>query len=227
MLLEEHVYWYGHVEACSSSLLRRWLNFSTAWCTTRLNGAEKDWNHVLMQKVVTLNICWGIACLTCQLSHITTGSFQSHRRQPTTSSLQSLQHLKECNKPSVRWKSFAIHKLVRWYFQVGWASGLQIVFVWDNVNNQKYVWIILLKMTSFRFPKVQWLHLTGEVDNLKIFVSNFLRISRTKRKSLNRLIFDRVIKKIKGGRFWNAVQTVYTAWSNNRRSRQCCYTFRC
>jgi len=82
-------------------------------------------------------------------------------------------------------------------------------------------------MTSFRFSKVQWLHLTGEVDNLNFFVSNFLRILRTKRKSLNRLIFDRVIKKIKGGRFWNTVQTVYTARSNNRRSRQCCYTFRC
>jgi len=25
--------------------------------------------------------------------------------------------------------------------------GLQIVFLWDNVNNQKYAWIILLKMT--------------------------------------------------------------------------------
>jgi len=43
------------------------------------------------------------------------------------------------NKPSVRWKSFAIHKLIWWHFQVGWASGLQFVFFWDNVNNQKYV----------------------------------------------------------------------------------------
>jgi len=33
----------------------------------------------------------------------TTGSFQSCRRQPTTASFQSLQHLKERNKPSVRW----------------------------------------------------------------------------------------------------------------------------
>ena len=37
---------------------------------------------------------------------------RSHRRQPTTGSLQSLRRLKECHKPSVRWKSFAIHKLV-------------------------------------------------------------------------------------------------------------------
>jgi len=82
----------------------------------------------------------------------------------TTGCLQSLQRLKERNKPSVRWKSFAVYKLVWWHFQVGWACGLQFVFLWDNVNNQKYVWIILLKMTLFGFPKVKWLPLTGEVD---------------------------------------------------------------
>ena len=45
-----------------------------------------------------------IACLTFQLPNLTTGSFQSHRRQPTTSSCQSLQRLKECIKPLVRQK---------------------------------------------------------------------------------------------------------------------------
>jgi len=92
------------------------------------------------------------ACLTFQLPRITTDSCQSHRRQPTTGSFQSLQCLKECNKPLVRWKIFAIHKLVSWFFHVGWASGLQTVFWWDNVTNQNYVWIILLKMT-FYFPR--------------------------------------------------------------------------
>jgi len=29
--------------------------------------------------------------------------------------------------------------VVTLHFQVGWASGLQIVFLRDNVNNQKYV----------------------------------------------------------------------------------------
>jgi len=51
---------------------------------------------------------------------------------PPTDSLQSLQHLKERNKPSVRCKSFAIHKWVWWHFQVGWASGLQFVFFCDK-----------------------------------------------------------------------------------------------
>jgi len=59
--------------------------------------------------------------------------FHSHRRQPTTSSFQSLERLKERNKPSVRFKKLAIHKLVWWHFQVGWASGLQFVFFWDNI----------------------------------------------------------------------------------------------
>ena len=142
---------YGRVEACGSGLLRHGLNISTVWCTMRPNSVEKDWKHVLTQKVVTLNTCCDIACLTFQLPHITTGSFQSHRWQSTTGSFQSLQHLKERNEPSVRWKSFAIYKLFWWHFQVAWASGLQTFFLWYNVNNQKYVWIIglLLKMTFF------------------------------------------------------------------------------
>ena len=59
-------------------------------------------------------------CLTSQLPHITTSSFQSHRRRPTAGFFRSYQRLKERNKPSVRWKS--------WHFQKGWASGLQFVF---------------------------------------------------------------------------------------------------
>jgi len=74
------------------------------------------WKHLLTQKVVTLNTCCDVACLTFQLPHITTSSFQSHRRQPTTGCFQSLQRLKERNKPLVRWKSFAIHKLMWNYF---------------------------------------------------------------------------------------------------------------
>ena len=104
----------------------------------RLISVEKDWKHLLIQKVVTLHTCRDIACLTFQLPHITTGSFQSHRRQPTTGSLHSLQRLKERNKPSVRWKSFAIHKLVWWHLQAEWESGLQFVLPvyrpWTGLN---------------------------------------------------------------------------------------------
>jgi len=46
------------------------LNFSTAWCTMRLISVEKDWKHVLLQKVVTLNTCCDVACLAFQLPHI-------------------------------------------------------------------------------------------------------------------------------------------------------------
>jgi len=176
MLEEEHMYWCGHVEVCGSSLLRYELNFSTAWCTMRLISVEKDWKHVLTQKMVTLKTCCNIACLTFRLPLITTNSFQSHRRQPTIGSYWSLQRLKERNKPSVRWKSFAVDKLVWWHFQVGWASGLQFVFFWDNINNQKCVWIILLKMTFLTSQgKVaasdRW---GGQI--CKTVMSNFLRI---------------------------------------------------
>ena len=42
------------------------------------DSGEKDWKHVSVQKVVTLNTCRDVACLAFQFSHITTGSFQSH-----------------------------------------------------------------------------------------------------------------------------------------------------
>jgi len=39
---------------------------------------------------------------------------------------------------------------------------------------------ITVENDFFGFPKVQWLHLTGEVTICKTFVSNFLRISHAK-----------------------------------------------
>ena len=60
--------------SCGSGLLRHGMNFSRAWCTMQLISGEKDWKHVSMQKVVTLNTCCDVACLTFQLPHITTSS---------------------------------------------------------------------------------------------------------------------------------------------------------
>ena len=127
-------------------------------------------------------------CQTFQLPHIITGSFQSHQWQPTTGSLQSFQRLREYNKPSVRWKSFAIHNLVWWHFQMGWASWLQFVFFWDNVNNSKYVRTILFKMTFFGFLGVMWLHLKGEVDKYVRFHVKFSQHLKY-RKSLKSVNF--------------------------------------
>ena len=78
--------------------------------------AKKDWKHVSVHKVVTLNICCNVVCLMFHLSHITTGFFQSHQCQPTTGFFQSHQRLEEYNIPSVRWKSCAFYKVVRWHF---------------------------------------------------------------------------------------------------------------
>ena len=149
-----------------------------------------------MQKVVTLNTCCDVACLTFQLPHITTVSFQC------------LQRLKECNKPSVRCKSFAIHVLVWWHFQVGWASGLQLVFCWDNINSQRYVWIIQLKMSFFGFPKVKWLRLTGEVDRCVRFSCQIFSGCQSL-KSVN--FWQTYSKKVKVGRFGDSVYYWWTA----------------
>ena len=78
-----------------SVLLRHGLNFSTAWWTTQLISGEKDWKHVSVQNVVTLNIRCNVACPTFHLPHITTGPIQSQQCQPTTGSFQSHQHLEE------------------------------------------------------------------------------------------------------------------------------------
>ena len=102
-------------------LVATWAEPSTqsGVCTMWLISVEQDWKHVLMQKVATLNTCLP----DIQLPHTTTGSFQSHWWQPTTGSLQSLRCLKECNKPSVWWKSFAFHKLTICFLRVDtWQS---------------------------------------------------------------------------------------------------------
>ena len=91
-------------------LLATWLNFSRAWWTMQLVSGEKDWKHVSVQKVVTLNICCNVAWLTFHLPHITTGSSHSHQCQPTTGFFQSHQRLEQCNIPSVRWISRAFYK---------------------------------------------------------------------------------------------------------------------
>ena len=80
--------------SCGRGLLRG------AWCDW---AVAKDWKHVFMQNVVTLNTCCDVACLTFQLSQITTSSFQSHQCQPANGSFQSHRHLKGRNKKSVRW----------------------------------------------------------------------------------------------------------------------------
>ena len=106
---------------------RHGLNFIRAWWTMQLISGEKDWKHVSMQKVVTLNICCNVACLTFHLPHVTIGSFQSHHR------------LEDCNISSVRWKSCAFYKVVWWHFSGVVDKGITVCFLffWDNENNLK------------------------------------------------------------------------------------------
>jgi len=95
-------------------------------------------DHVLKQKVVTLNTCCDIACLTFQLPHITTGFFFRATDNPQLALFRTSN-------------------------------------VWRNAThlNVSSVWIILLKMTFCAFPKVQWLHLTCEVDKCVTFHVKF------------------------------------------------------
>ena len=159
------MYWYGYVEACGSGLSQRGLNFSTAWCSTWLNSVEKDSKHVLKaERGHYEHLLWH--CLPD--IPVATDHNRFFSEPPTITHnwlFSSIKRLKERNRPSVRWKSFAIHKSVWWHFQVGWTRGLQIVFLWDNINNQKYVWIILLNMTFLDFLRYSATFDT-EVDNV-------------------------------------------------------------
>jgi len=85
-MLQELVY---RVPIRDTDELRKRL-FSRAWWTMQLM------KHVSVQKVVILNTCYDLACLTFRYSHITTGSFQSH------------QCLEECNITFSRMKKFSV-----------------------------------------------------------------------------------------------------------------------
>ena len=109
--------------SCGSVLLQHGLDFTQARWMMQLISGKKDWKHVSVQKVATLNICCDVACLTFHLPNSTTGSFQSHQCQPTTGFFQRHQRLEECNIPSVRGQSCAFYKTVRWHFKVWWVRG--------------------------------------------------------------------------------------------------------
>ena len=59
-------------------------------------SVAKNTKYVSVQKVVTLNTCCDVACLTFQLLHVKTVSFQIHKCQPTSGSFQRHQRLEEC-----------------------------------------------------------------------------------------------------------------------------------
>jgi len=60
----------------------------------------------------------------------------------------------------------------------------------------------MLKNDFFGFPKVKWLHLTGEVDKSVRYIHVKFSQDFTYQNYFNQLIFDRDIQKIKSGRFF-------------------------
>ena len=80
-----------YTEESRKRLVATWAEIQQSGWTMQLITGKKDWKHVSVQKVVTLNICCNVACLTFHLPHITIGSSQSHLCQPTTGFFQSHQ----------------------------------------------------------------------------------------------------------------------------------------
>ena len=116
-----------HMDELGKHLVTTWAEFQQSLVDNAVDQWRKGWKHVSMQKVVTLNICCNVACLTFYLPHIITGSFQTQQCQPTTGFFQSYQRLEECNIPSVSsvrlTKNCAFYKIVRWHFSGVMGKG--------------------------------------------------------------------------------------------------------
>ena len=97
-------------------LAETWAEFQQSMVDEAMISSEKDWKHVSMQKVIILNTCCDITCLTFKLSHTKSVLFRAPMSHSTTGSFQSHQHLEENNIPSIRWTSSAFHKVVQWHF---------------------------------------------------------------------------------------------------------------
>ena len=121
-----------------------WAAFQHSMVNDAINQRWKDWKRVSMQMVVNMNTCCDVACLTYKLSHNTTGSFQSHQH------LEGTMYL-----PSDEWVLHSTRQCGD-IFRVWWAtsqSWLQFILFWGNVNNQKCIWIILLKNHFLDFSR--------------------------------------------------------------------------
>jgi len=77
-------------------------------------------------------------------------------------------------------KKFCSSQVIVVTFLGGRTSRLQTVFLWDNVNNQKFVWIILLTVTFLDFPRYSGYIWQARCTICKIFVWNFISFSLAK-----------------------------------------------
>jgi len=136
--------WYWRVEACVSGCCDMgWISAQRGvlchWSVSKKTGnmyKRRRWS--LWTLAVTL-LAWHSSCHTSQ------PLFRATDDNPQLALFRASNVWKNAINLQSDEKSFAVQKLVWWHFQVWWASGLQFVFFWDNINNQKYVWILLLK----------------------------------------------------------------------------------
>ena len=108
--------------------------------------------------------------------------------------------------PAVRCKSFTFYKVVWWHFSDVVGKGVTVCFFLRNINNLKYVWIILLKMT-FWMSQGKVATYTGKVGKCTSYRCQIFSGFNTPKslKSVN--FWQSYLKNIKGAVF---VDTVYT-----------------
>jgi len=135
-------------------------------------SGKKDWKHVFVQKVVTLNTCCDVACLTFQLPHITACFLRPTDDNPQLALFRATNIWRHAT--NLQSDEKCISQLLWWHFHIYviskenkvWPVCPHFIFFWDNVNNQKYVICMnnTVENDFFGFPKAKWLHLPGEMD---------------------------------------------------------------
>jgi len=149
--------------SCGSSLL--WHGLISAEHGYDAISGKKDWKHVSVQNVITLNTCCAVACQTFQLPHH--NQFFLEPPMPTHSWLFSEPLFSELlifegtQQAFCQVKKFCMSHVIVVIFWGG-VGKLVTVFFWQCKSQERISNTV--ENDFFGLPKVKWLHLTGEMD---------------------------------------------------------------
>ena len=150
------MYWYGHVEVCCDM----------GWISAQ-RGVLCDWS--VSKKTRSMYYCrtwslWTLAITLLACIPLATYHYRFFSEPPMTtnepmfwicctiSEPATLEKMQQTFSHMTKFSNSQVSVVTFSDFQMGWAGGLH-VFFWDSINNEKYAWIILLKMTFLDFPR--------------------------------------------------------------------------
>ena len=122
-LFHFYAYWVPirDMDELRNRIVATWGEFQHSLVDDAVDQWQKDWKHVPVQKVVTLNTCCNVACLAFYLPHITTGFFfrpTNANPQPAflraTNVWRNAEYLQSDEKvePPIGWYQRLLHHMV-------------------------------------------------------------------------------------------------------------------